>query len=223
MTTIALDDCIVCNASFARPCVGDGLLRRRLLLGDCAAAAELRLRARAEQGGGRRSLRLLRGRDADLLVAGRPAGRPHRAAPHGHRRAAAARMLQRRLRLRRAVPPARRSPVCPGRLRCADLVGSADLADHGGAARAPWRGDRHRPGHRRRRRPPRPGAGRAGGRGRHRSGLQRRARSGDRPRRPRRAHARDQGLRAARACARSPRRSSAVRSSPEPRSSRSPR
>ena len=51
---------------------------------------------------------------------------------------------------------ARRRPLQPGSRRRADLVGRAHLADHDGAARAPRLGDRHRAGHRRRRRPDRP-------------------------------------------------------------------
>ena len=53
--------------------------------------------------------------------------------------------------------PARRRPLQPGDRRGADLVRRADLADHDRAARAPRLGDRHRAGHRRRRRPDRPG------------------------------------------------------------------
>ena len=137
------------------------------------------------------------------------AGRPRRAAPHGDRRPAPARRRQRRLRLRRRVRPARRWPASP-RAPPGALIWSGALTwlITDCAARAARLGDRHRAGHGGRRRPARPGAGRAGGRGRHRARLQRRCswwRSSSPPspracRRPR--------CPSARTCARSRRRSS---------------
>ena len=113
---------------------------------------------------------------AGTLLASLPAGlacHPGRAAADGDRRAAAARRLQRRLRLRPADRPARRGALHPGRRRGADLVGRPHLADHDRAAGAARLGDRHRPRRRGCRRPGRAGLRGARGRDRHRDRVRR--------------------------------------------------
>ncbi len=147
------------DAAVADPGFDDGLLRRHLLLGDRTAAARLRRRIRAQQGGSRV---LTASYAAGTLLASLPAGLL--ASRFGPRRAVIAGLLmlrgrQRRLRLRRQHRPARRGSLRPGYGGGADLVRRADLADHRGARRAARLGDRHGPGCGGRRRPARPGPG----------------------------------------------------------------
>ena len=143
----------------AHPRLDDGLLRRRVLLGDRPAAAPLRLRVRAERGPGR----ILQGSYAAGTLSrhyrpgcwwrgsarGRPcsAASPFSASP-GSPSASAI-----------VVAPRRRA-VHPGDGGSDDLVGRVRLADRRVPAGAARGGDRHRGRHRGRRRPLRAAAGR---------------------------------------------------------------
>ena len=124
------------------------LSRRRLLRGDHPAAAGLRRRPGAVQGGRRGAVRGLRGRHPGRVAAGRLHGGAGRPAAHAHLRAPAARPGEPGVRLRAARGAARRRALRPGGGRGPCLGRGPDLADpchSGGAARLR---DRRRPRHR---------------------------------------------------------------------------